>query len=93
MQINVDEDVLVAQPTTDDEREHAAQACSLRLDLQIPTVIDDMENSTDLAYSALPDRFYLVGSDGRIAFKGAPGPMGFRPDDLEAAISDELASH
>ncbi len=51
-----------------------------------------MDNTTDLAYSALPDRLYLVGTDGRIAYKSAPGPMGFRPDELEAAITEYLAS-
>lgn len=52
-----------------------------------------MDNTTDLAYSALPDRLYLVGTDGRIAYKSGRGPMGFRPDELEAAISEYLASN
>ena len=56
----------------------------------MPTLIDDMENSTDLAYSALPDRLYLVGADGKIAYKSERGPMGFRPDDFEAAITAYL---
>ena len=93
MQINVDEEVLFAQPKTAGEREHVAEACSLHLDLKIPTLIDDMDNSTDLAYSALPDRLYLVGTDGRIVYRSAPGPMGFRPDQLEAAIIEYLASN
>ncbi len=74
-----------------------AEACALRLDLPITmqrrTLIDDMDNSTDLAYSALPDRLYLVGKDGRIAYRSGPGPMGFRPDQLEAAIIEYLASN
>ena len=90
--INEEEKVLYAQPTTDDEREHAAHACSLGLDLKIPTLIDDMENSTDLAYSALPDRLYFVGVDGTIVYKSAQGPMGFRPEELDAAITSYLAS-
>ncbi len=93
MQINVDEDVVYDQPTTFDEREEVAQACAVGLDLKIPTLIDDMDNTTDLAYSALPDRLYLIGKDGRIAYNGAQGPMGFRPDDLEAAIKDYLGEN
>ena len=93
MEINVDEDVVYAQPTNEDEREHVAEACSTHLDLAIPTIIDDMDNTTDLAYSALPDRLYLVGKDGRIAYKSGRGPMGFRPDEFEAAISEYLASN
>ncbi len=90
MQINTDEDVVYNQPETFDEREHIAEACAVGLDLKIPTLIDDMDNTTDLAYSALPDRLYLIGADGRIAYNGAQGPMGFRPDDFEAAIKDYL---
>ena len=90
MQINVDEEVVFAQPKSFDDREHIAEACSLRLDLDIPTLIDDMDNSTDLAYAALPDRLYLVAKDGRIAYKSERGPMGFRPDDFEAAMKDYL---
>lgn len=49
-----------------------------------------MENSTDLAYSALPDRLYLIGAEGTIVYRSGPGPMGFKPDELEAAIADYL---
>ncbi len=92
MQINVDEDVVFAQPKSAEEREHVAEACALHLDLSVPTVVDDMDNSTDQAYAALPDRLYLVGKDGRIAYKSARGPFGFRPDEFEAAITACLAS-
>jgi hypothetical protein len=88
----VDERVEYAQPTTFDEREGIAHACSLGLDLAIPTLIDDMDNSTDLAYSALPDRLYLIGEDGRIAYRSGMGPMGFRPDEFEVAIKAYLES-
>ncbi len=90
LQINVDEDVVHETPKTFDEREHLAEACSVRLELDIPTLIDDMEDSTDLAYSALPDRLFLIGRDGRIAYRSEAGPMGFRPDELEAAIKAYL---
>ncbi len=90
MQINTDEDIVYDQPETADQREEVAQACSIGLDLKMPTLIDDMDNTTDLAYSALPDRLYLVGKDGTIAYKSGRGPMGFRPDEFEAAIKDYL---
>jgi type I thyroxine 5'-deiodinase len=86
MQINIDEGVVYDQPTSADEREHVAGACVRHLDLAIPMVIDDMENNTDLAYAALPDRLYVIGRDGRIAYKSGPGPFGFRSDEFEAAI-------
>ena len=33
----------------------------------------------------------LIGKDGKVAYRGDPGPGGFRPDELEAAIDEELA--
>jgi hypothetical protein len=83
---NERDEVFYAQPRTLDERENVADACSLRLDLKIPTLIDDMENSTDRKYYALPDRLYLIGRDGKVAYRGAPGPFGFVADELEHAI-------
>ncbi len=53
-------------------------------------LIDEMDDATNRAYGAVPDRLFLVDGDGRIAFKGEPGPMGFRPDDLAAAIVQTL---
>ena len=88
---NEREGVLYKQPTTLAERTEVASVCALRLDLSIPTLIDDMENSTDKQYYALPDRLYLVGRDGRVAYRGAPGPFGFVAAELEQAIERYLA--
>jgi hypothetical protein len=71
-------------------RGEIAQVCSLKLDLSISTPIDDMENSTDLKYYALPDRRYLIGRDGRVAYRGAPDPFGFVASELERAIEEYL---
>jgi type I thyroxine 5'-deiodinase len=69
-----------------------AQACALRLEFSIPTLIDDMENSTDQKYYALPDRLYLIDRDGRVAYRGAPGPFGFIAAELETAIEELIAA-
>jgi len=82
--------VFFRQPKTLGERTAIADACALRLDLSIATLIDDLENSTDLKYYALPDRLYLVGRDGRLAYRGAPGPWGFVAAELEKAIETYL---
>ncbi len=78
--------MLFKQAVRFEERAEVASACALRLDLSIPTLIDDMQNSTDLKYYALPDRLYLVGRDGRVVYRGAPGPFGFVAGELEEAI-------
>ena len=87
---NETEGILFAQPTTWEARNEIAQVCSLKLELSIPTLIDDMENSTDLKYYALPDRLYLIGRDGRVAYRGGPGPFGFVASELERAIEEYL---
>ncbi len=56
----------------------------------MPAIVDRLDDRVNKAYAAQPDRFYLVGKDGKIAFAGARGPAGFRPDELEDAIVAEL---
>ena len=80
----------VKDPVTETERFQVANSCMLDLAITIPCVIDSMDNSTMQAYNAFPDRLYLIGKNGRIVFKGGPGPWGFKPDQLEAAIEAEL---
>ena len=89
---NRDADIRVNDPTTDEERHEVAVTCALRLKIRMPVVIDSIDDRIAKAYGALPDRLYLIGKGGKVAFQGAPGPMGFRPKKLEAAIEAELAS-
>jgi Iodothyronine deiodinase len=55
----------------------------------MPVLIDGLDDAVARAYGAWPDRLYLIGRDGRIAFQGGEGPFGFKPDELEAAIESE----
>ncbi len=90
LNVNRDLDISVDDPTTDEERHDVAAAGALRLNIRIPVVIDAIDDRIARAYGALPDRLYLIGRGGEVAFQGAPGPMGFRPKELEAAIEAEL---
>ena len=69
-----------------------AQACAARLELTIPVLLDGLDDEVARRYGGWPDRLYLVGRDGRIAFQGGEGPFGFNPDELAAAIELELAT-
>ena len=91
LQINEMEDVVFSQPATADERTEVAAACSLRLEMSIPTLLDEMSNEVDEAYAALPDRLYLIDDKGDVAYRSGRGPMGFRPHEFEAAIQTHLA--
>ena len=81
----------VHEPTRDDERRAVASTCAVNLHMQMPMVIDNIDNAVASAYGGWPDRLYLIGSDGRIAYQGGEGPFGFKPELLERAIQRELA--
>ena len=86
---NVREQVLVKTPTTLGERREVLATCAVKLDIRFPALVDGIDNAVEQAYAAWPDRIYVVGTDGRIAYKGGPGPRGFRVDEL----SHWLATH
>ena len=90
LEVNRDEGIALTDPRTLDERAAAAEACALMLETRIPTLLDDVDDAVARAYGGWPDRLYLVGRDGRIAFQGGVGPDGFEPEELAAAIELEL---
>lgn len=88
---NRDDGIAVRDPSVAAERAEVAQACVLRSQVRIPVLLDSMDNAVAGAYGGWPDRHYLIGRDGRIAFPGGMGPAGFQPEQLAAAIKKELA--
>jgi len=88
--VNEREGVLFAQPTSLEARVDVAHEMCTKLELSIPTLIDGMDNKVGETYAGIPDRLYLVGRDGNIAYKGARGPFGFKPAELREAIVSEL---
>ena len=86
MQSNVKDNVLFASPKTMEERATVAGSCVRKLGIKFPAVLDGIDNKTEQAYTGWPDRLYLIDRDGRIVFKSKPGPFGFHPEQLEAAI-------
>lgn len=89
---NREEGISVLQPTTFEEREEVATTCALHMQIEMPVVIDPIDNPVADAYGALPDRLYLIGVGGSVAFQGERGPEGFEPPALEDAIEKVLAS-
>ena len=84
--------VLVEDPISDAERASVARTCMAKMELRpIPAVVDGVDDKVGKAYSAHPDRLYLVGKDGKIAYAGGRGPFGFSVDELIDAIKKELA--
>jgi len=44
----------------------------------LPFGIDDMSNAADNAYSAWPERIYIIDESGRIAYRGGVGPFNYK---------------
>ena len=86
MQSNIKDNVVFASPRNEDERGEVANSCVRKLGIKFPAVLDNFDNSTEQAYTGWPDRLYLIDQQGRVSFKTKPGPFGFHPDDLRAAI-------
>ena len=81
---------LVEDPIDDKERIKVAGSCVEDLDLPMPALIDGVDDKVGRAYGGWPDRLYLIGRDGHVAFQGEVGPFGFKPEELAHAIVLEL---
>ena len=84
---NLDEGIIYQQPKTSDERAEVAAACMLRHNFSFPMLLDNMDNEAEEKYISWPDRLYIVGSDGRIAYQGGLGPFYFDVDGFEKALA------
>ena len=93
MQSNVKDKVVFASPRSEEERGFVAGACVRKLGIEIPAVLDEFGNSTENAYTAWPDRLYVIDGSGRVAYKSRPGPFGFSAEQLKAAIQKVVSAH
>lgn len=80
----------VEDPISDAERRSVAKKFVADMNLEIPTLLDGVDDAVGKAYASHPDRLYLIGKDGLVAYAGDRGPFGFEPRELAEAIEDEL---
>ena len=92
MQSNVRDGVLFRSPRDEAERVSVAGACVRKLGIKFPALIDSLENRAEVAYTGWPDRLFLIAPGGRVLYKSKPGPFGFHPDDLAAALQKTAAA-
>jgi len=83
---NLTDDVLVKSTQTADERENVAGVCVVKLGIEMPALIDDPDDHVEQAYTAWPDRLYVIDRDGRVAYKSDAGPFGFKPSSVEETL-------
>ena len=84
MDSNVKEDVCYRQPRTMKERVNIANDFVKRFKYDVPLAVDTMDDRVEKIYAGWPERFYIINAQGRIVYKGKPGPFGFHPEEVEA---------
>ncbi|MGJ8697407.1 MAG: deiodinase-like protein [Verrucomicrobiaceae bacterium] len=75
-----------------EDRKKAATGCTAASSLKVPVLLDDMEDSASKAYSALPERFFILGTDGKVSYAGGRGPRGVDLDALEKHLKELTTS-
>ena len=69
-------DFEVKSPRSDAERRKIAAEFARRLKVEIPILVDKIDDKVEKAYSCWPNRMYILNQDGVIADKGQAGPRG-----------------
>lgn len=86
IKVNLDADIIHNQPTTIEERADIAEVCQLDLRLNMPVLLGDIENETDLSYAARPVRLFVLDEDGVIVHRSGVGPRDLDVEGTLAAI-------
>ena len=88
MSINERQGVVFRQPKTYKERQKIANLMIEKFKMKVPTLVDKMDDHVEACYAAWPERYYVIGKDGKVAYKGKPGPGGFRPKKFRSYLSE-----
>jgi hypothetical protein len=88
--------VVFNQPKSFAERVSVARKMLEALELEMPTLVDGMNDEASNAFAAWPERLFVADSEGKIAYAGGAGPFGFDPpaarEALQALVDKERAS-
>ena len=76
----------IKQPTGFDQRIDVASQCCKVLEVSMPLLVDTIDDRVGRAYSGMPDRLYVIDSDGKVVYKGGRGPFGFKPGEMEQSL-------
>ena len=79
--------ILYRQPANKDGRTKLAEDARADLNITVPILVDDMENSAWQAYGKAPNAAYLIGVDGRIKLRQG----WFEPSEFRRVLERELA--
>jgi len=92
MDSNETENVCYPQPKTLEQRVAIANDFTKRFHYDVPIAVDDMDNVAEKAYAGWPERLYVIDENGKVAFKGKPGPFGYHPEEVDAWLAARFGS-
>lgn len=46
-----------------------------------------MDDGANQAHGAWPERLYVIDANGKVAYKGGPGPFQYKPQEVRAWLS------
>lgn len=87
MKSNVKDDVCYAQPKNLEQRLYIANDFIKRFKYPVPFGVDDMSNLAEAAYSAWPERLYVIDETGHIAYRGGMGPFHYDPKEVRSWLA------
>jgi len=87
MKSNVRDDVCYAQPKNLEQRVFIANDFIKRYKYPVPFGIDEMNNAAEGAYSAWPERLYILDEGGHIVYKGGNGPFKYDPKEVRSWLA------
>jgi cell division septation protein DedD len=87
MKSNVKDDVCYAQPKNLEQRVAIANDFIKRYSYPVPFGIDDMTNAANDAYSAWPERLYVIDESGHVVYRGGMGPFNYYPAEVRAWLA------
>ena len=79
MPANLEEDAVVTQQTTLEQRRQQAHETAARLGLTMPLLLDEMDNAASIAFAAWPERLVVAMPTAGSPTRASPGPWGFLP--------------
>jgi hypothetical protein len=91
MDSNEEEGVCYPQPKTMEQRLAIANDFVKRFDYPVPLLVDPIDNPANRLYAGWPERFYVIDEQGKIVYKGEPGPFGFHPEEVEAWLEKRFS--
>ena len=79
----------VHEPTSLEERKALGQDWHGETGCKAPLLVDGIENATDFAFGAKPERLYIL-QNNKVVYRGGMGPFWYDPQDMEAKLTKLL---